>query len=124
MGGNIWKVEPVPRDDCLWGVGRYRSTTRSDRTATATTETAVPGNHAQPRSTHHCTGTANRKTERGQRKNETEDGLGRGTGCRGRCSRSYSRRVESGRGKVSGPAAFRTDLRPPARSRCKDRETE
>src|SRR5258708_39358957 len=107
-------VDPVHCDDSLWRVGRYssaiRSTTRSDGTATATTETAVPGDYAQPRATHRCAGTANRKTERGRRKNQTEDGLGRGTRCRGRRSRSYSRRVESGGGKVSGPAAFRTDL--------------
>src|SRR6202158_1205904 len=107
-------VDPVHCDDPIWRVGRYRSTIRltirSGGTATATTETAVRGDHAQPRATHGCTGAANRKTERGQRKNQAEDGLGRGTGCRGRCSRSYSRRVESGRGKVSGPAAFRADV--------------
>src|SRR3979411_3067446 len=103
-------VDPVHGDDSIWRVGRYRSTvrstTRSNGTATATTETAVPGDHAQPRATHRCTGTANRKRERGRCKNETENDLGRGTGCRGRYSRSYSRRVESGGGKVSGPAGF------------------
>src|SRR6267142_4574156 len=103
-------VDPAHGDDSIWRVGRYRSTTRSDGTATATTETAVPGDHAQPRATHRCTGTANRKAERGRRKNQAEGGLGRGTGCRGRFSRSCSRRVESGRGKVSRPAAFRTDV--------------
>src|SRR3981081_2038123 len=92
-------VDRVHCDDSFWRVGRFRSTIRSDGTATATTETAVPGDYAQPRATHRCTGTANRKRERGRRKNETENDLGRGTGCRGRYSRSYSRRVESGGGQ-------------------------
>src|SRR5258708_16269136 len=102
--------DPVHGDDSVWRVGRYRSTIRSDGTATAATERAIRGDYAQPRATDRRTGAANRKTERGQRKNRAEDGLGRGTGCQGCCSRSHSRRVESGRGKVSRTTAFRTDV--------------
>src|SRR5260370_1329574 len=103
-------VDPVHCGDSIWRVSRYRSTIRSDGAATEATETAIRGDYAQPRATDRCTGAANRKTERGQRKNQAEDGLGRGTGCRGRFSRSCARRVESGRGKVSRPAAFRADV--------------
>src|ERR1700692_634512 len=102
-------VDPLQCDDSIWRRGCYRSTTRSNGTATSTIETAVRRDHAQPRATDRSTGTANRKTEGEPHKNQARYGIGSGTQCQGGCSRSGSGTVRSGRGEVPRPTTFGTD---------------
>src|SRR6266851_8460752 len=102
-------VDRLQCDDSIWRRG-YRSTTRSNGTATSTIETAVRGDHAQPRATHRCTATANRKTEGGEHTNQARYGIDSGTQCQGDYSRSCSGTIRSGRGEVPRPTTFGTDL--------------